>query len=499
MIGSDHTKLSSELKRYLECILEKFPGIQDIARAIHARGGRSLLVGGTVRDLLRAIHASDAVSNVLQAVSAEQKDLDIEVHGLTAEQLESVLKEQGPVDLIGKSFGVFRLHGLNADWSLPRTDSVGRKPTVKIDPALSMQDAFARRDLTVNAIGVDLISFELIDPFNGVDDLRQGILRSPDLARFADDPLRFYRVMQFVGRLNMIPDDALNAECTRMDISQVSRERIDEEFRKLFLRSGMPSAGLRWVHQIGRLQEILPELAATVGVEQDPVWHPEGDVFEHTMQACDAAAAIAHDAYTDAYDRLTLLFATLCHDLGKVQTTERVDGRLRSHGHEGVGADMVSQVLARMTVSKNFSAPVSKLVRYHMVPIQFIDEDASLAVYRRLADKLAPHTTLRMLANLSCADKRGRNSHAPVPLTAEPEAIKAFCIRAQEAKVFDGREEPVLQGRDLLDVIPAGERLGQLLRYAYRVQIEEGVTDKAELRQRTLEAAGSDGERDVSE
>src|SRR5581483_2368303 len=175
----------------------------------------------------------------------------------------------GPVSLVGKVFGVFRIHGLDIDWSLPRSDSSGRKPEVQIDPFMGYKEAFARRDLTINAMGIDLVSHALIDPFNGCADLKAGILRAPDAAFFVQDPLRFYRVMQFIGRFGYRPDDELNRICASMDIATVSRERIEVEFEKLFLRSEQPSLGLRWIEKLGRMREVLPELAATVGVMQD--------------------------------------------------------------------------------------------------------------------------------------------------------------------------------------------------------------------------------------
>ncbi len=249
------------------------------------------------------------------------------MYGLTTDQLEKILRSFGPVSLVGKSFGVLRLHGLDIDWSLPRADSAGRKPTVVIDPTMSFEQAFRRRDLTINAVGIDLHTYELIDPFNGQQDLTNKLLRPTDVQLFTEDPLRFFRVMQFIGRFEMEPTESLNVLCTKMDISHVSIERIETEFEKLLLKSVHPSRGIRWIATIGRLQDVLPELAATVGVAQNPQWHPEGDVFEHTMQALDAAAALP---YTDKRTRLIILYAALCHDLGKAVTTEDVAGVWKS-------------------------------------------------------------------------------------------------------------------------------------------------------------------------
>ncbi len=249
--------------------------IEKIIAALHAAGGIVLLVGGAVRDLL---------------LDLPLKDLDIEVHHLEITTLQKILSQFGTVNSVGKAYGVLRINGIDVDWSLPRTDAQGRKPEVVVDPNMSFAQAFRRRDLTINAMGINVVTYELIDPFGGLYDLENKTLRAPDLEKFVEDPLRFYRVMQFVARFEFKPDADLNLICSRMNISEVSRERIEQEFKKALLLSHSPSLGFRWLNEVGRLQEILPELAVLRNVEQSPQWHPEGDVFEHTMQAIDAAA-----------------------------------------------------------------------------------------------------------------------------------------------------------------------------------------------------------------
>ncbi|MCX5922530.1 MAG: HD domain-containing protein [Candidatus Dependentiae bacterium] len=289
--------------------------------------------------------------------------------------------------------------------------------------------------------------------------------------------------MQFVGRFEMVPDVALNELCKTMDISGVSRERIEVEFEKLFLKSKRPSLGIRWLHSIGRLHEVLPEVAALVGVPQEPDWHPEGDVFEHTMQAVDAAA----ETECDAAKKLIIIYAALCHDLGKATTTKLIDGRLRSFGHADVGTELARTMLHRITHNVALIDSVCLLVKYHLLPGEFIASDASRAAYKRLARKLAPDLNLQMLADVARADKRGRNPYGPEPLMAPVEDIDKFLERAQEAQVKDHSEEPALQGRDLIDQIQPGPAMGELLKKAYETQIEEGIQDKEVLKKRVLE------------
>ena len=431
------------------------------------------LVGGAVRDLI---------------IDQPIKDVDIEVHGLTLDELDETLKSFGHLNCVGKSFGVLRWEHSVVDWAVPRRDFAGRKPVVEINPAMNITDALRRRDLTVNAMAIDLFSGELIDPFGGLADLKNKIARSPDIRFFADDPLRFYRVMQFIGRFELIPDDELNKTCAAMDIADVSHERIYGEFDKLFLKSHAPARGIRWLDRINRLADVLPELMPTVGLMQNPKWHPEGDVFEHTMQVLDAAATLD---YKTTEEKLTLLSAALCHDLGKPVATYVDNGRIRSTDHAEKGEPLVHSMIKRLTGSKKRIAAVCKLVKYHMEPGSFVENNASAKAYRRLAVKLAPEASLHTLSLLSQADKRGRNPDRNQPLARLIDAdTSVFIARARELGVYEAPEAPVLTGQDLLDVIPEGTVLGTAVKRAYEIQIGEGITDKKILKKRVLAELG---------
>jgi tRNA nucleotidyltransferase (CCA-adding enzyme) len=446
---------------------EKYDKIHEIVAAIAQHKGRALLVGGAVRDMVMHLAI---------------KDVDIEVYGLTEQELENILKQFGPVSLVGKAFGVLRIHGLDVDWSLPRADSPGRKPTVVIDPHMPVETAARRRDLTMNAMAFDLITEQLIDPCGGMTDIKNKLLCTPDSRFFVQDPLRFYRVMQFIGRFEMMPDDELTGLCREMDISAVSRERIEEEFKKLLLRSTRPSLGIRWLHAIGRLQEILPELYDTVGIEQEPQWHPEGDVFEHSMQALDAAAIIAQK-YDDEFDKLILLYAALCHDLGKVTTTREVNGVIKSIGHEKESKKCARTMMKRITHNGDLIDAVSSLVLHHMTPLQFTKNKAKLPAYQRLADKLSSLVNMSMLIDLCIADKRGRNGAGHIPLGIDFPDVAEFKEKTDRAGVMLGGVEPLLKGADIVDIVSPGPEMGRILRLAYDIQIEKSVTDKNILRE----------------
>ena len=464
------TKNSIHIQRAVNKLMKQFPIIPEVLKKIMALKGHVYIVGGAVRDIL-----------LKQLI----KDLDIEVHGIPLEKLQAILKQSGPIRLVGKTFGVLRVDGIDIDWSIPRSDAAGRKPKVELDPYMPIKKAFARRDLTINAMGIDLQTKELVDPFNGLKDLKQRRLKAPDTKFFKEDPLRLFRVMQFVSRFEATPNVALNAICKKMDISKVSKERIEQEFNKMLLRSKNPSLGLRWLRKIKRLKEILPELHALIGIKQGKDWHPEGDVFEHTMQSIDAVDRLS---IKDLQTKLILMYAALCHDLGKAKTSKkRKDGTITSYGHDEEGVALAKKMLKRITNNVALIKAVTKLVRYHMAPLQFYDNKAKAPAYKRLANKLAPEVTMQMLADLALADRQGRNGKGHQPLTKKDwKDIADFRKKAQKFNIIASIEHPILQGRDLLDVVKPGPELGKLVRKAYQIQLDEGITDKNELRRRVL-------------
>lgn len=460
------TKVLPNIQNFVEQIFNEYPIISNIVQTIGQHKGKAYLVGGAVRDLLLGLPLTD---------------IDVEVHGLELDKLSDLLSKFGPVSLVGKSFGVLKIHGLPFDWALPRTDSSGRKPQVEINHLMSIDEALRRRDLTINAMAINMHNYEFIDPFGGFKDLTEKVLRSPDTNFFTQDPLRFYRVMQFISRFEMYPDKALNSVCEMMDISSVSIERIEYEFEKLLLKSKRPSLGLRWLHAINRVEQILPELAVNIFTEQDPKWHPEGNVYEHSMQTVDAAALLKYD---NNEEKLVILYAALCHDIGKSVTTQLIGGILKSPGHAEAGVPLTNTLLKRITRKHKLINSVCILVKYHMQPGQFVQLDSSLPAYKRLALKLEGHANLLMLSKLAIADARGRNGKSSEPLDTHIEFIDIFIKRAQEAKVLTGFEPPVLYGRDIKDLVESGPEMGNLLKYAYEIQLKEGIKDRDVLKAR---------------
>jgi tRNA nucleotidyltransferase (CCA-adding enzyme) len=447
----------------------------DIFFQIKKAVGISYLVGGSVRDLI---------------LGGKGKDIDIEVHKLSLDVLQKILEKFGKVKLVGKQFGVFRVESFDIDWSIPRIDSKGRKPKVELFPDMTIKEACQRRDLTINAMAINLDflldknfsgEVKILDPYYGLKDLKNKVLCAVDEKLFLDDPLRFYRVMQFIGRFEMNPDEKLSKICISMDLGGVARERIFDEIEKLFLKSKRPSLGIRWLKNIKRLKEVMPQVYDLIGIKQRSNYHPEGDVFEHTMQSLDAAAIL--DKYESEHEKLMIMFAVLCHDFGKV---EKKTEDLRFIGHEKAGVKIAKKFMKRLTNNSLLTKSVEKLVCYHTSPVDFLDQGSKIKAFKRLASKLAPEVTLRQLALVSLCDVSGRNSKRDDPLDAGEQKFNLFMNKVYELSLDKGPEKPVLLGRHLVGIIPEGPKMGEILKKAYHIQIDEGIVNVEELKKRVL-------------
>ena len=392
-----------------------------VARAVRARGGRALVVGGAVRDWL---------------LERPSKDVDVEVLGLDAETLHAVLADGAEVVAVGRSFGVFRRKGLDVDFSLPRDHSAqGEAIAVEGDPSLDFEAAARRRDLTVNAIGYDPLSDEVLDPFDGRTDLAARRLRAVDAIRFGDDPLRGLRVAQLGARFEMQPDAELLALCRELDLTDVSAERIFEEMRKLLLRARRPSLGLDVLRETDLLK-VLPELATQLAGAGEAA-------FAGLRARIDATAERSLEA-PEAI-RTALMFAALCCDLG-VEPARALLERLRAP------AVLVTRVTA--------------LVGARGAPRGLADADD--ACFRRLARTLArARTDLATLVALATGD--GLSEEVATELRA----------RAATLGVLDGARPPAVQGRDLLARGRApGPQIGVLLERCLALQDATGVEDR---------------------
>lgn len=448
------------------------PRLVAVCRSIAEAGGRAWLVGGAVRDRLLGEPADE---------------LDFEVRGLELEELRAALVATGEELIeVGRSFGVLRLRHADADFGLPRRDSKQgrghRGIHARIDPSLDWEVAARRRDLTVNAVFLDPLSGEIRDPLGGLDDLRAGRLRACDPQTFGEDPLRALRVMQLTARLGMDPDAELVRICSEQDLAELSAERVFEEFRKLLLLGARPSRGLRFLEETGLLRFFEP-LQAMVGVPQDPHWHPEGDVWIHTLMVVDEAAALRDGGPEDA----ALMFGALCHDFGKPPTTVvGRDGRVRSPAHDVAGERIALEFLSRLRAPSELVAHVRTLTREHLAPAVFHDQNSSDRAWRRLARRLArTGTSMQLLARLARADHLGRTTGAA--LRREFPAGDAFLERARRLQLDGAAPADVVQGRHLLALgMKPGKEIGEILDRCRCVQDETGWDDPERILARVL-------------
>jgi tRNA nucleotidyltransferase (CCA-adding enzyme) len=430
--------------------------VVEVCRRLEAAGGRVHLVGGCVRDALAGIPIHD---------------FDLEVFRLSPDAVRTALRGAFELDLVGDAFGVLKLRGLPIDVALPRRESkVGsghRGFEIRSDPWLSFGDAAARRDFTINAIAFEPTRGELIDPFGGARDLERGVLRHTS-ERFADDPLRVLRGMQLVARFELTVAEETIRVARAMDGAELAPERVFEEWRKLILLGRRPSLGLGFLRRCGWLRES-PELAALVGVPQDPQWHPEGDVWRHTLLVLDAFAAAR---LGEPWEDLVVGLACLCHDLGKPAETRYLEGRWRSRGHEEAGAEPTRRLLARMTRQAAVEGEVLPLVIHHLKPRQLFEAGAGDSAIRRLACKVG---RVDRLVRVADADEAGRG-----PGRGDPAPGAWLLERARRLELADRAPQPLILGRHLIARgLEPGPGFGPLLEACLEAQLDGVFEDLA--------------------
>ncbi|HEV8169299.1 MAG TPA: HD domain-containing protein [Pyrinomonadaceae bacterium] len=454
--------------------------VSSLARAIHDAGGRALLVGGCVRDEL---------------MGKQPKDWDLEVYDLNVTRVREILDQFGSVNVVGESFTVYKL-GHHLDVSIPRSERKsgrGHKAfVIEGDPSMSVAEAARRRDFTINAILQDPLTGELIDPYEGRRDIDGRALRAVSSETFAEDSLRVLRAAQFAARFEFDVSPETVELCRSVDLSDLPAERIWGELEKLLLQAQRPSVGLEWLHKLGVIEKLFPEIQSLIGVPQDPEWHPEGDVFVHTKLVADRARELIDDL---SYPRqVTVMLAALAHDFGKPATTEFIDGRLRSRGHEEAGVPPAESFLDRINVHTldgyNVRAQVIALVREHLKPGEFYKkrDEVGEGAFRRLARRCEPD----LLYRVARADSLGRNADwVPREQWYGAEAQEWFIERSRELQVEQRPPDPLLLGRHLIELgVEPGPKMGEITRAVYEMQLDGRV--------RTLDEAIAEARKLVS-
>jgi tRNA nucleotidyltransferase (CCA-adding enzyme) len=429
--------------------------LQDIAHLIHENGGHSLLVGGSVRDLI---------------LGQAPHELDMEVRGFNTDHLAQLLLPKYAAEQVGKSFGVLKLKGFPVEIALPRTEvknGTGHKGfSIEVDPNLPFEHAALRRDYTINAIGLNPLTGEILDPFNGWQDLREKILRHVSPA-FSEDPLRVLRGMQFIARFHLKPSPETISLCQSISMEELPPERIFDEWKKLILKGINITAGLNFLRDTKWLS-YFPELLDLVGCKQDPEWHPEGDVWIHTLQCLDA---FARERVGIEWEDLVVGLAVLCHDLGKPSTTKIGEGgRIRSPKHEPRGEEPTRSFLSRLTNQNDLIEQVVPLVRRHLSPRTFYNDQASDGAVRRLAGKVG---RIDRLVRVAAADIAGR----PPRKDEFPEG-PWLLQRAEELHVKDSEPKPIILGRHLIEQgLSPSPNFGVILDKCFEAQLDGKFND----------------------
>ena len=425
--------------------------VMAVADSVRQSGGRALLVGGCVRDKI---------------LGHSPKDFDIECFGLSAPELQRLLGSKFELDLVGASFGVIKLKSHNIDVALPRRETklgLGHRAfEMAYDPSLTLKEAAARRDFTINAIYCDPLTGETLDPWDGIRDLEKRIMRHVS-DHFKEDPLRVLRGMQFSSRFELTAASETIAVCRTIEPEGLARERQLGEWTKLLLQGKVISKGLTFLRDT-KWTRHYPELEKLIGCKQDPHWHPEGDVWNHTLCCLDSFAS---ERIGNEREDLIVGLAVLCHDFGKPSSTffDRKKKRIRSLGHDEAGKEPTLSFLSRLTNEESLIKAVIPLVRLHMRPFAMWRGNASDSAIRRLA---AEAQRIDRLLRVASADDAGR---PPFPL--ERESILWLAKRAEKLAVADSAPKPLVMGRDLMAIgMSPGPKFGILLKKAYNAQLD---------------------------
>lgn len=447
------------------------PFARRAAARLHEAGFQAVFAGGCVRDAL---------------LNRPAQDVDI----ATNARPDDVARLFPGAKFVGKAFGVTLVPEGNRYFEVAtfRRDigsADGRRPE-SIAYAQAEEDAL-RRDFTINGLFYDPAQEKILDYVKGCEDIERRMIRAigDPLARFEEDHLRLLRAIRFAGVLDFTIDPATAAAIRKLapQIRRISAERVLQELTRLWTESEQPGRGLRLLHETGLLAELLPEIEAMIGVQQPPEFHPEGDVFVHTVLALNQLNQ------PDA----ALAWSVLLHDVGKPPTfreeTSERGTRIRFEKHAAIGAEIADQILRRLRASNELRESVVHAVRHHM---RFIDWPHMKLSTRR---KIVAHPLFPLELELHRADCMA--SHGQLDThRAAVEEYKRFRAEPQ-------LPAPWVTGHDLMQLgVHKGPAVGQWRRRAFDAQLEGRFADRAELlawlAKTIKEADGPDGSSDSS-
>lgn len=381
----------TELKKYFDrnkddrtvsCMMK-------IVHAVSSAGGKAYVVGGFVRDAL---------------IGKDNKDIDFEIHGLDSCKIEKLLFDVSgsPAVRKGSSFGVYGIKGYDFDIAMPRKEHcIGSKHTdfaVSVDPNMGVEEASRRRDFTINALMYDVESDEIIDCHNGCNDLASKTIRHVCDDTYIEDALRVFRAAQFAARFgfDIASETIALSRSISGKLSALSGERVESEMHKALMKSEHPSVFFRKLVEMDALGYWFPELSALIDTPQAPEFHPEGNVFEHTMLVIDQAAKV-RDRADDPY---AFMLTALCHDYGKAKTTffNEKKQRLVAYGHDNAAKPIVDAFMDRLRLPNAVRAYVQNLTALHMQPNMYVENNATDYAFNHMFDKTKHAEDLLLLA-----------------------------------------------------------------------------------------------------
>ncbi len=430
--------------------MDNFLKAKEIACAVKEHGGTAYFVGGFVRDKLLGI---------------ENKDIDIEVHRIDVKTLREILSGQGEILEMGESFGIFSLKGFNIDIAMPRSETASGKGhrdfDISVNAYIGTKKAAQRRDFTVNALMEDVLTGEVIDHFGGLSDLEGKILRHVNDISFPEDPLRVLRLAQFAARFGFSVAEETKALCKKIDLSYLSRERVEGELKKALLKSQKPSVFFEVLRQVNGLEVWFPLILKLTGLPQNPEYHPEGDVWTHTMQVLDRGAVYREKVSKPYY----FMLSALCHDLGKIAVTKEINGKIHAYAHEKEGIPLVKEFLEKITNEKEALSYALNMTLYHMKPGVMARNSSSVKAFNRLFDESVAPVDLIYLV-LSDEGERYENTG------------EILFSRLEEFNRIMSR--PFVQGKDLIAAgLTPDKNFSEILAYSHKLRLAGTEKDSA--------------------
>ena len=452
------------------------PIFRVVSEVAAERGVRAFVIGGFVRDCF---------------LGCPRSDIDIVVEGSGIDFAKAVGKRIRANVTYFKNFGTAMLHfgGDEVEFVGARKESYRRESRKPIVENGTLEDDQQRRDFTINAMAFSLQREDfgaLVDPFGGIRDLNDGIIRTPldPDTTYSDDPLRMLRAVRFATRLStpehpftIVPESMASMRRMADRLQILSCERIAEELNKMMLTDD-PARAFVLMDEAGLLPYVLPELLALKGVETvDGRGHKDNfahslAVLTNVVQAQKAAPAVEVDPETPHHDALWLRWAALLHDIGK-PASKRYDPAIgwTFHGHEVVGARMVPKIFGRLRLSMDEMKYVQKLVRLHLRPIALVDDEVTDSAVRRLLfDAGDDIDDLMVLCN---ADITSKNEAKVARIRANFELVKRKLVEVEAKDAIRNFKNPI-DGDYVMKVygIPPCAQIGQL-----KEMVKEAILD----------------------